>query len=165
LFGCDFRTSAGRCTAGIYMSFVTYEDKTIVILDTERLMSVESGNKVFDNQMATMAVLSSHLIIINHKGEINANLGSLLGITFYAKLRISKSEFKPSILFVLHDQSERDSGIELQIVKLKQNLNEETSFGRFSKNFENFFLLFFEIVVSKTRKKFSKKFRNFENQH
>ncbi len=128
LFGSDFRTSAGRCTAGIYMNFVSYEDMTIVILDTEGLMSVESGNKVFDNQMATMAVLSSHLIIINHKGEISSNLGNLLGITFYTKLRLSKLLFKPTIIFVLRDQNDRNSDVNVQIVKLKEKLNEETSY-------------------------------------
>ena len=91
-------------------------------------MSVESGSKLFDNQMATMAVLTSHLIIINHKGEISSNLGNLLGITFYAKLRIAKTEFKPSILFVLRDQSERNANIKTQIAKLKEKLNEETKF-------------------------------------
>ena len=69
LFGCDFKTSAGRCTVGIYMNFVTYGKKRIVILDTEGLMSVESGNVVLDNQFATMGVMSSHLILINHKGK------------------------------------------------------------------------------------------------
>ena len=68
LFGCDFKTSAGRCTIGIYMNFVTYGKKRIVILDTEGLMSVESGSVVLDNQFATMGVMSSHLILINHKG-------------------------------------------------------------------------------------------------
>lgn len=68
LFGCDFKTSAGRCTVGIYMNFVTYGKKRIVILDTEGLMSVESGSVALDNQFATMGVMSSHLILINHKG-------------------------------------------------------------------------------------------------
>lgn len=33
LFGCDFRTSAGRCTVGIYMNFVRYKvNECLVIL-------------------------------------------------------------------------------------------------------------------------------------
>lgn len=36
LFGCDFRTSAGRCTVGIYMNFVYYKarNKNSVFLNT-----------------------------------------------------------------------------------------------------------------------------------
>lgn len=86
-------------------------------------MSVESGNVVFDNQLTTMAVLSSHMIIINHKGEISSNLQRLLGITFYAKLQTSKSVFKPSIIFVLRDQTSREkSSISQQAIKLKSEL-------------------------------------------
>jgi hypothetical protein len=128
LFGCDFRTSAGRCTVGMYMNFVNYKDKKIVILDSEGLMSIESGNSVLDNQLGTMAVLSSHLIIINHKGEISSNLEKLLGITFYAKLHTSKSIFKPSILFVLRDQTTRNSSsVSAQVSQLKEKLNDQVS--------------------------------------
>ncbi|RMZ95944.1 interferon-induced very large GTPase 1-like, partial [Brachionus plicatilis] len=129
LFGCDFRTSAGRCTIGIYMNFVTYGDKTIVILDTEGLASVESGKKFFDNQMATMAVFSSHLIVINHKGEISSNLEKILGITFYAKIHLSNHSFKPFIMFVLRDQIDRnESSINGQVSKVKEGLIKDSKF-------------------------------------
>ena len=129
LFGCGFETSAGRCTIGIYMRWVQFEGKTVVILDTEGLMSVDSGDQVFDNQMATMAVLSSHLIIINHKGEISSNLERLLSITFYAKLRVGESNIKPSIAFVLRDQADRtDSSVKEQVQKMRTRLNEQASF-------------------------------------
>ena len=101
LFGCGFQTSAGRCTVGIYMNVINVEDKTIVLLDTEGLMSVEAGNIIFDNQMASMAALSSHVIIVNHKGEISSNMERLLGMIYYAKMRADKSKFKPSIMFVI----------------------------------------------------------------
>lgn len=125
LFGCDFRTSAGRCTLGIYMNFVQCGDKTLVVLDTEGLAAVEASSKLFDNQMATMSVFSSHLIIINHKGEISSNLENILGITFFARVKfLKKSPFKPSILFVLRDQIEtqKQDAIMLQADKLKEKL-------------------------------------------
>lgn len=99
-----------------------------MILDTEGLMSVESGNKVFDNQLTTMAVLSSHMIIINHKGEINVNLQKLLGITFYAKLHTNNSVFKPTVMFVLRDQTSRkESSVFQQAAKLKQELDNQVN--------------------------------------
>ena len=135
LFGCDFRTSAGRCTVGIYMNFVTCKEKTIVILDSEGLMSIESGNNVLDNQLATMAVLSSHLIIINHKGEISTNLERLLGITFYAKLHTYSSKFTPSILFVLRDQTNRNStAVKSQAAELKMRLMNQV--GKINKSID-----------------------------
>ena len=129
LFGCDFRTSAGRCTVGIYMNFVTCGDKTIVILDTEGLASIESSNKLFDNQMAAMSVFSSHLILINHKGEISSNLENILGITYFAKINLTNYSFKPSIFFVLRDQLDRsESSINSQVCKLKERLKKQSEF-------------------------------------
>ena len=142
LFGCSFRTSAGRCTRGMYMNVVECENgQRLVVLDTEGLMSVEANsdasspqNSTFDNQMATMAVLSSHLIIINHKGEISSNLARLLGITFYAKLRTSQSTFKPTVMFVLRDQNERSEQAQMSMVSqasaLKDRIVKQADFLR-----------------------------------
>jgi hypothetical protein len=68
------------------------------------------------------------MIIVNHKGEISSNLERLLGFTFYAKLQTSKSVFKPSVMFVLRDQTERNkSSIATQAAKLKTKLVEQAS--------------------------------------
>jgi hypothetical protein len=146
LFGCDFRTSAGRCTVGIYMNFVKFNDKTIVILDSEGLVSIESHDNVLDNQLATMAVLSSHLIIVNHKGEISTNLERLLGITFYAKLHTHSSTFKPSILFVLRDQTNRDSSaVKTQAAELKVKLMNQA--GKLNKSIDEIMLIDTDNIV------------------
>ncbi len=127
LFGCDFHTSAGRCTIGIYLNFVKYKDKTIVIFDTEGLMSVETYDKIFDHQMATMALFSSHLILINTKNESDANLANLLGVSLYAKLINRKCEFKPSIMFVIRDQDKLDEEhVQKSVDNIKEKLTQET---------------------------------------
>ncbi|CAE8738257.1 unnamed protein product, partial [Polarella glacialis] len=41
LFGCGFATSAGRCTRGLYCSLMESSGRTLLILDTEGLMSLE----------------------------------------------------------------------------------------------------------------------------
>ncbi|CAF1119929.1 unnamed protein product [Rotaria sordida] len=46
-----------------------YKNLTTVILDTEGLMSLEESGTILDNQIIAMAILSSHLVIINHKGN------------------------------------------------------------------------------------------------
>ena len=99
-----------------------------VILDTEGIMNLESDNRIFDNQIATMAVLASNLIIFNTKGELKPDLAGIIGITLYAKLEIGKT-FKPSVLFILRDQKDRSqSNVQIQGQKLKEILIKNTEF-------------------------------------
>jgi hypothetical protein len=128
-FGCNFRVSAGRCTIGMYLSVVRWQLQTIVIFDTEGLLSLEESGSIFDNQMVSLAMLSSHLVLINHKGEFSSNLEHLVGMSFYAKLQI-RSPLRPKLLFVLRDQSDT-SATEIffrQLAKFKENLYNDSKF-------------------------------------
>ncbi|CAF1348756.1 unnamed protein product, partial [Didymodactylos carnosus] len=129
VFGCNFRTSSGRCTIGIYLSVVQWKSHTIVILDTEGLLSLEESGSIFDNQMVSMAMITSHLVLINHKGEFSTNLEHLIGMSFYAKLQI-RSPLKPKLLFVLRDQADCQATniFYNQLAKLKENLYKDTKF-------------------------------------
>ncbi|CAF1188812.1 unnamed protein product [Adineta steineri] len=132
-FGCNFRVSAGRCTIGMYLGIVYHKNLAIMILDTEGLMSLEESGSIFDNQMITMAILTSHLVLINHKGELSSNLEGLIGMSLYAKLQIQSLPFKPKLLFVLRDQMSRDENIFLeQLSKFKDNLQTSSSFLKVS---------------------------------
>ena len=113
----------------MYMSVVRWRSNTLVIFDTEGLLSLEESGSIFDNQMVTMAMLSSHLVLINHKGEFSSNLEHLIGMSFYAKLQI-RSPLKPKLLFVLRDQSDTGAtGIFFgQLAKLKENLFNDSKF-------------------------------------
>jgi hypothetical protein len=124
LFGTSFRTAAARklhhrpCTRGMCLSTARchYAGHTrpLVIIDTEGMEPKASSSKrashLFDNQLATMAILVSHLVIVNHKltGQCPSShmdldsLERLLGITFHAKAKTS-STFKPTVLFVLRE--------------------------------------------------------------
>ncbi|CAF2086911.1 unnamed protein product [Rotaria magnacalcarata] len=128
-FGCNFRVSAGRCTIGMYMSVIRWRSETIVIFDTEGLLSLEEADSIFDNQMVTMGVLSSHLVLINHKGEFSSNLKDLIGMSFYAKLQI-QSPIKPKLLFVLRDQVDLTSKTVFfrQLTELKEQLHNDSKF-------------------------------------
>ncbi|CAF3857042.1 unnamed protein product [Rotaria sordida] len=132
-FGCNFRVSAGRCTLGLYLGLAYYKNMTIIILDTEGLMSLEESGSIFDNQMVTMAVLSSNLVLINHKGEISSSLEGLIGMSLYAKIQIQSSPFKPKLLFVLRDQTQRDMKIfQQQLNRLKDNIQRNGQFLQMS---------------------------------
>ena len=128
-FGCNFRVSAGRCTIGMYLSVIRWRDHTIVILDTEGLLSLEESGSIFDNQMVTLAMLTSNLVLVNHKGEFSSNLEHLIGMSFYAKLQI-RSPVKPKLTFILRDQS--DTGATdiffRQLAKFKDNLYNDSKF-------------------------------------
>lgn len=131
-FGTNFRVSSGRCTIGVYLSVVHWEDLTVVILDTEGLLSVEEASALFDNQIVTMAMLSSHVTIINHKGEFSTTLGSLIGMSLYAKTKL-EANMKPTLLFILRDQSDTSDEAKRkhffpQLTTLKQALQTDANF-------------------------------------
>ena len=132
-FGCNFRVSAGRCTIGLYLGLAYYKNQTIIILDSEGLMSLEESNSIFDNQMVTMAILSSNLVIVNHKGEISSNLENLIGMSLYAKIQLQSAPFTPKLLFVLRDQTQRDTRIfQQQLGQLKGNIQKNGELLRLS---------------------------------
>ncbi|CAF1154982.1 unnamed protein product, partial [Didymodactylos carnosus] len=131
-FGTNFRVSSGRCTIGVYFSIVHWGDLTVVLLDTEGLLSVEEASALFDNQIVTMAMLSSHVAIINHKGEFSTTLGSLIGMSLYAKTKL-EANMKPALLFILRDQSDTTDEAKRkhffpQLTTLKQALQTDANF-------------------------------------
>ena len=128
-FGCNCRVTAGRCTLGMYLSVVRWRHQTIVILNIEGLLSLEESGSIFDNQMVSLAMLSSHLILINHKGEFSSNLEHLIRMSFYAKLQI-RSHLKPKLLFMLHGQVDTTAPEIFcrQLLKLKESLYNGSQF-------------------------------------
>jgi GTPase Era involved in 16S rRNA processing len=80
LFGCRFYTSAGRCTSGVYISFIKasafkeLDCDYLAILDTEGLQSPEKVNKEFDRKITLFTLTTSHSIIINIKGEMKRDM-------------------------------------------------------------------------------------------
>ncbi|CAF1458947.1 unnamed protein product, partial [Didymodactylos carnosus] len=115
--------SAYRCV-DMKKRIAYHKQMTIIILDTEGLLSLEESGSIFDNQMITMAILTSHIVLINHKGELSSNLEGLIGMSIYAKLHIQSSPMKPKILFVLRDQMDRNKNIFFeQLNKFKDNLH------------------------------------------
>ncbi|CAF0896380.1 unnamed protein product [Didymodactylos carnosus] len=123
-----------RC---LYFNYVLgiahYKDVTIVILDTEGLFSLEESGSIFDNQIITMAILSSHIVLINHKGELSSNLEGLIGMSLYPKLQLQNSSLKPKLLFVLRGQMDRNKKIFCeQLTQFKHNLQTSSGFLKVS---------------------------------
>ena len=81
-FGTQFFTNAGRCTKGIYFTLQKFPSeienkaqvKWLLMLDTEGLQSPERIDDEYDRKIVLFAMLSSNFLIINNKGEINAQM-------------------------------------------------------------------------------------------
>ncbi len=93
LFGCDFSTSTGRCTKGIYGTFMEVANlpkdsafDSILLLDTEGLGSTAktnddiSGRNEFDRQMVLFCLGVSDVIIINVKGDLDKPMKDILNV-------------------------------------------------------------------------------------
>lgn len=128
LFGCGFATSAGRCTRGLYCSLMECEQRTLLILDTEGLMSLEAeGGGIFDAQLALMAMACSHLVIINHKGELSRQLQDLLEVCLFAMQHLKVCRIQPKLLFVLRDQHDRSQSVHGDALRLMRKHLAEAS--------------------------------------
>uniref|UniRef100_A0A0G4I2N0 VLIG-type G domain-containing protein n=1 Tax=Chromera velia CCMP2878 TaxID=1169474 RepID=A0A0G4I2N0_9ALVE len=132
LFGCGFATRAGRCTKGLYASLLTYKapgggERFLLVLDSEGLMSVVTRSNVFDQQITLLCLACSHLVIVNHKGEISRTLQNLMEVALWAlgELRELK-KIRPKIVFVLRDQNEfREEEVHRRMLaRMKQALKE-----------------------------------------
>ena len=125
LFGCGFSTAAGKCTKGLFASYLKLStNKSLLVLDSEGLLSVEGGGRVFDGQIALLALACSDLVIINHKGEISSELNDLLQVCLYAMDTLKVAKIKPNVAFVLRDQREcRDERVhQTALLKMQEAL-------------------------------------------
>ena len=128
LFGCNFVTRAGRCTRGLYASFLKLDDgRLLVVLDTEGLLSLESNpgesGDVFDGQMTLLAMACSQLVLINHKGEVSRQLQDLLEVCMFALKHLRVTNFQPDIFFVLRDQHDRSPTVHEDMLRhMKRHL-------------------------------------------
>jgi len=120
LFGCDFATRAGRCTQGLYASLMQARGgRLCLLLDSEGLMSIEaSRDHVFDAQLALMAMACSHVVLINHKGEMSRQLQELLEVCLFAMQHLHVCKMQPKLCFVLRDQHDRSRGVHEDALRL-----------------------------------------------
>ena len=126
LFGCGFATRAGRCTKGLYASYMRTNEFDLLVLDSEGLMSVEGGRtKDFDNEVTLMAMACSHVVIINQKGELQRQLRELLEVALFAMKHLEVLKIKPDIVFVLRDQADfDDDALKTQFITMSHALTE-----------------------------------------
>lgn len=128
LFGCGFAVSAGRCTRGLYASyFQPVGSQPLLVLDSEGLLSLGSEGAVFDGQIALMCMTCSHLILINHKGELSRQLQDLLEVCLFAMRHLRLMRLQPRLVFVLRDQHDRSSTVHEDMLKQMRSHLEDTA--------------------------------------
>jgi len=126
LFGCDFAVHAGRCTRGLYASYLRPAGSPpILVLDSEGLLSLGSEGSVFDGQIALMCMACSHLVLVNNKGELSRQLQDLLEICLFAMQKLQFMRQPPRLMFVLRDQHDRSRAVHEDMLKqMKRHLDE-----------------------------------------
>ena len=83
-----------------------------MILDSEGLLSLEGGGRVFDGQITALAIVCSDIVIVNHKGKLSSQIKELLELCFYATDYLKVSDRRPEMLFILRDQRDRSSRVQ-----------------------------------------------------
>jgi hypothetical protein len=114
MFGCKFAVSVGRCTRGLFMRLLFFEEllreklnaDAILLIDTEGLGAPEKTNDADcekkDRLMATFAIGVSDLTLINVLGEYMRDLTEILQISILAMARLEKAQISPDIMLVQH---------------------------------------------------------------
>jgi hypothetical protein len=92
-------------------------------------MSLEAeGGDIFDAQLALMAMACSHLVLINHKGELSRQLQDLLEVCLFAMQHLKVCRIQPKLLFVLRDQHDRSHSVHGDALRLmRKHLAEASS--------------------------------------
>lgn len=127
LFGCEFQVSSGRCTCGLYASIFFLEKYAVLVLDSEGLLGVTdqaTRGDIFDGQMTLMCLNCSHVVLINHKGELSRQLQDLIEISLFAMRHLKIAKNRPKIGFVLRDQQDRSVKVHQEMLhSMKSHLN------------------------------------------
>jgi hypothetical protein len=114
-FGTQLFTSAGRCTKGIYFTLQKFPDdlpninnvKWLIMLDTEGLQSPERIDDEYDRKIVLFAMLSSDVLIINSRGEINSPMLNTLKVCCVTYDDIKQFGNKPEIIYTYGQNSDQ----------------------------------------------------------
>ena len=125
LFGCDFSTSSGRCTKGIYGTFLKLSNFNscggVLLLDTEGLFGflnqAESAQREkFDRKLVLFCLAISDFVLVNFRGDIDKTLSDLLMLTMkdtLTKLNQGNTTL-PEMMLILNQNAQTNSESHLQ---------------------------------------------------
>jgi len=112
MFGTLFDVRDGRCTRGIYGSFVKAGGSDydyIMLIDTEGLLSIEREDKEYDRRIVLFCLAVSHIVIVNMSGEISTTLQEMLKLCASSLKEIGvKTIPRPIVHFILNQRADLD---------------------------------------------------------
>ncbi|CAN0417988.1 unnamed protein product [Lampetra fluviatilis] len=110
MFGLQFSVSSARCTRGAFMQLLRIDDELklgfdfLLVIDTEGLKAPElaslNDSYEHDNELATMVIGLSDVVIVNLGSESAEEMKDILQIVVHALLRMTGAGKKPSCLFI-----------------------------------------------------------------
>ena len=113
MFGCDFSVSDGRCTRGIYGSFIRATGESanefdyFLVLDTEGLQSIEKGDREYDRKLILFAFAVSNIVILNTKDQITEDFKATLEICVDSLSKIESARVhRPAVYFVMNQKAD-----------------------------------------------------------
>ena len=124
LFGCNFVTSSGRCTKGIYGTYFKVSNFNscdgILVLDTEGLFGLlnekekETRDK-FDKKLVLFCLAMSDFVFINFKGDIDITLTNVLEVCQNSLQRLQQGNVQtPDFFLVLNQNTQTNLDTQLQ---------------------------------------------------
>ena len=113
MFGCDFSVSDGRCTRGIYGTFIRATGESakefdyLLVLDTEGLQSIEKGDREYDRKLILFAFAVSNVVLLNTKDQITEDLKATLEICVDSLSKIESARVhRPAVYFVMNQKAD-----------------------------------------------------------
>ncbi|CAF4433682.1 unnamed protein product, partial [Rotaria sp. Silwood2] len=113
MFGTLFDVRDGRCTRGIYGSFVKSNRPDfdyIMLIDTEGLLGVEREDLQYDRRIVLFCLAVSHLVIVNTAGEFNVPFQRMLSLCTDSLRQMGVTRiFQPTVRFILNQRADLSS--------------------------------------------------------
>jgi GTPase Era involved in 16S rRNA processing len=113
MFGTLFDVRDGRCTRGIYGSFVKSNRPDfdyIMLIDTEGLMGVERKDPEYDRLIVLFCLAVSHLVIVNMVGEVNSAMETMLSLCTDSLKQMGVTRIpQPTVRFILNQKADLNS--------------------------------------------------------
>ena len=113
MFGCDFSVSDGRCTRGIYGSFIKATGESanefdyLLVLDTEGLQSIDQSDPEYDRKIILFVFGVSNIVILNTKDQITEDFKTTLEVCVNSLSKIEMARVhRPSVFFVMNQMAD-----------------------------------------------------------
>jgi hypothetical protein len=131
MFGTLFDVRDGRCTRGIYGSFVKTnrsDFEYIMLIDTEGLLGIEREDSEYDRRIVLFCLAVSHLVIVNMVGEVSTTLQSMLTLCADSleKMGVTKIP-QPIVHYILNQKA--DLNIENHQAAIDRIITDVKKFG------------------------------------